>query len=51
MNHDEKRVWLIKYLLDEADYANEIPQGVREQRRLLRGLMNMRAPRSAAWWT
>ncbi len=44
MNHDEKRVWLIKYLLDEADYANEIPQGVLEQRRLLRGLMNMRAP-------
>ncbi len=44
MNHDEKRVWLIRYLLDEADYANEIPQGVMEQRRLLRGLMNMRAP-------
>ena len=45
MNHDEKRIWLIRYLLDEANYANEIPQGVLEQRRMLRGLMNMRAPR------
>ena len=36
---------LIRYLLDEAGYADEIPEDEPAQRRLLRGLMNVRPPR------
>ena len=42
MDHEEKRVFLIKYLLDEAGYKNEIPEDALSQRQLLRGLMNVR---------
>lgn len=48
MTQAEKRVYLIKQLLVEqpqyADYA--IPQSEYEQRRLLRSLMNIRAPKA-----
>ena len=44
MNHDEKRVWLIRYLLDEnAEYKDiRIPYEADGQWRLLRSLMNIR---------
>ena len=44
MNHDEKRVWLIRYLLDEnTEYKDiRIPSDASEQWRLLRSLMNVR---------
>ena len=42
MTHGEKRVFLIKYLLDEAGYQNEVPGDEMAQRQLLRGLMNVR---------
>ena len=46
MNHDEQRIWLIKQLLAErSDVADvEIPVGEKEQKDLLRGLMNIRMP-------
>ena len=46
MNHDEQRIWLIKQLLAErSDVADvEIPAGEKEQKDLLRGLMNIRMP-------
>ncbi len=46
MNHDEQRIWLIKQLLAErSDVADvEIPSGEKEQKDLLRGLMNIRMP-------
>ena len=46
MNHDEQRIWLIKQLLAErSDAADvEIPAGGKEQKDLLRGLMNIRMP-------
>ena len=44
MNQDERRVFLINYLLKEnADFKNiAIPESVGEQRQLLRALMNIR---------
>ena len=44
MNHDEERVWLIRYLLDEnAEYKDiSIPSDASNQWRLLRSLMNVR---------
>ena len=44
MNHEEKRLWLIKYLLSEnPEYAGiGIPYDDGSQRRLLRSLMNVR---------
>ena len=42
MSHAEKRVYMIKYLLDEAGYTNEIPEDEASQRMLLRALMNVR---------
>ena len=44
MNHDEERLWLIEYLLDEnRDYASiGIPNDSDGQWRLLRSLMNVR---------
>ena len=47
MTQDERRVRLIRALLDESGYRNEVPQDVWEQKRLLRGLFNMRPPRAA----
>lgn len=48
MTHEEKRIYLIKELLsEESQYRYmEIPDDEEEQKRLLRGLMNIRAPRS-----
>ena len=49
MNHTEKRKYLIKRLLDEnSEYrGTEIPEEEGEQKRLLRGLMNVRMPGAA----
>lgn len=46
MNHDEKRLYLIKYLLDENKKYNNvaIPDDVIEQKNLLRSLFNVRIP-------
>ncbi len=48
MTHDEERVWLIRYLLDEnAEYKDiRIPSDARDQWRLLRSLMNVRPAES-----
>ncbi len=48
MTQDERRVWLIKALLKEQGYRNEVPQDVWEQKRLLRGLVNVRPPKAAS---
>lgn len=42
MTHEEKRRYMIRYLLDEAGYADPIPTDEGAQRRLLRGLLNLR---------
>ena len=47
MTQDERRVWLIKALLNELGYRYAIPQDVFEQKRLLRGLFNVRPPMAA----
>ena len=49
MNHTEKRKYLIKWLLDEnSEYRGmQIPEEEGEQKRLLRGLMNVRMPGAA----
>ena len=46
MNQNEKRRYLIRYLLDENErYSDiDIPDGADDQRALLRGLMNIRYP-------
>ena len=46
MIQEERRTYLIQYLLDEKDQMKEkqIPDKESEQRRLLRGLMNIRMP-------
>ena len=46
MDHEEKRRWLIRYLLDEKPgYRNiEIPSDAADQKRLLRSLFNVRMP-------
>lgn len=46
MNQAERRVWLIKTLLDERQDGHSIavPAGASEQRDLLRALMNVRLP-------
>ncbi len=44
MTQDERRVYLIRTLLDEQGYRNEIPKDVYEQKRLLRALFNVRPP-------
>ncbi len=48
MTQDERRVWLIRALLDEQGYRSEVPQDVWEQKRLLRGLFNVRLPKEAS---
>lgn len=47
MNQSERRTYLIRELLNEnAHYRNVmIPDDIEEQRQLLRGLMNIRAPK------
>lgn len=45
MTQDERRIWLIRALLDEQGYRNEIPQDAFEQKRLLRALFNVRPPK------
>lgn len=48
MNHDEERVWLIKYLLEENTAYKDIsiPSDSSKQWRLLRSLMNVRPAES-----
>ena len=50
MNQAERRVWLIKLLLDERPDGHSIviPAGASEQRNLLRALMNVRPPEALA---
>ncbi|MBQ4423787.1 MAG: macro domain-containing protein, partial [Clostridia bacterium] len=48
MTQDERRVWLIRTLLDEQGYRNDVPQDAFEQKRLLRGLFNVRPPMPAS---
>ena len=50
MNQAERRVWLIKALLDERPDGRSIavPVGANEQRDLLRALMNVRPPEALA---
>ena len=44
MNHSEKRLYLIRALLQERGETTRIPQQTRAQRDLLRSLMNVRRP-------
>ena len=44
MTHEEKRLFLIRYLLEEGNYTNPIPVDETSQQQLLRALMNVRAP-------
>ena len=45
MTQQERRIWLIRALLDERQNDTvAIPQDEAEQKRLLRGLMNVRPP-------
>ena len=46
MTHEEQRIWLIRQLLNEDPrYRNyQIPEEEREQKDLLRALMNVRLP-------
>ena len=46
MTNSEKRLWLIRYLLNEKEeYKNiEIPEDEKEQFNLYRGLVNVRLP-------
>ena len=47
MTHDEQRTWLIRQLLDEEpQYRNyQVPEDEKEQKDLLRALMNVRLPK------
>ena len=42
MNQSEKRMYLLRALLEEGGYAGDIPANAEHQRQLLRGLMNVR---------
>lgn len=44
MNQDERRIYLIKALLNERNENTDIPTNINEQKRLLRSLMNVRMP-------
>ena len=46
MNHEEQRIWMIRYLLNEdRQYAGyKIPGDEKDQKDLLRALMNVRSP-------
>lgn len=45
MTQGEKRLYMIRYLLDEGGYAQDIPADEASQRWLLRALMNVREPK------
>ena len=47
MNHAEQRIWMIQKLLDEdSSYRNyKIPSDTKEQKDMLRALMNVREPK------
>ena len=45
MNQSEKRIYLLRELLKEDGYADDIPASAERQRQLLRGLMNARRAR------
>ena len=45
MDHNEKRKYLIEYLLREGGYDIAFPDGEEEQKRLLRSLFNVRMPK------
>ena len=46
MNQDERRLWLIQYLLQEnKEYRSiPVPKDITSQNNLLRALMNVRMP-------
>ena len=48
MTQTERRIWLIKYLMEEDDEyrSYDIPKGEQEQKNFLRSLMNVRVPKS-----
>ncbi len=48
MIQTQRREYLIKYLLDEQNAQAEIPDDEYSQKRLLRALFNVRAPRAAS---
>ena len=48
MIQEERRLWLIRALCRELHYRDPIPQDAFEQKRLLRGLMNVRPPMLAS---
>ena len=48
MNQSERRLYLIRALLQESHHVQEIPADSNGQRLLLRGLMNVRRPQQAA---
>ena len=49
MTQDERRIWLIRALLEEQQYQDvTIPADAFEQKRLLRGLLNVRPPMEAS---
>ena len=48
MQQDNRRIQLIKYLLDEGGYRSDIPNDVYSQKRLLRALFNVRQPLPAS---
>ena len=47
MTQNEKRLFLIKYLLNENSKYSDIiiPEDIEEQKRLLRSLLNVRMPK------
>ena len=47
MMHEEKRIYLIKYLLAERGEEVEIPRDEKNQKALLRALFNVREPKQA----
>ncbi len=47
MTHEEKRIYLIKYLLAERGEEVEIPRDEKNQKALLRALFNVREPKQA----
>lgn len=48
MDREQKRVYLIEYLLAEREESAEIPSDEYRQKRLLRGLLNVRMPQKTS---
>jgi len=48
MTQEERRLYLIRYLLEEGGYSAEVPTAADDQKKLLRALMNVRAPGEAS---